>query len=84
MALKGDFIATDSILSRHIAASQTISSPNINGGNINIGNGRFSVNSSGNVSIAASSGNVGLKITNDKLEVYDESGNLRVKLGKLS
>ena len=84
MALKGDFIATDSILSRHIAASQTISSPNINGGNINIGNGRFSVNSSGNVSIAASSGNVGLKITNDKLEVYDESGKLRVKLGKLS
>ena len=84
MALKGDFIATDSILARHIAANQTISSPNINGGNINIGNGRFSVNSSGNVSIAASSGNVGLKITNDKLEVYDESGNLRVKLGKLS
>ena len=37
MALKGDFIATDSILARHIAANQSITSPIINSGVINSG-----------------------------------------------
>ena len=59
MALKGDFIATDSILSRHIKASQSIttpilSSPTINAGQINStainnGNGNFTVDAAGNL-----------------------------------
>lgn len=83
MALKGDFVATGSILGSHIAANQTIQAPNILGGSLNIGGGRFTVNGAGQVSIAAQSGNVGLKVTNERIEVYDESGVLRVRLGKL-
>ena len=59
MALKGDFIATNSILSRHIKASQSIttpilSSPTINAGQINStainnGNGNFTVDAAGNL-----------------------------------
>ena len=59
MALKGDFIATGSILSRHIKASQSIttpilSSPTINAGQINStainnGNGNFTVDAAGNL-----------------------------------
>ena len=47
MALKGDFIATDSILARHIAANQTISAPIIEGGSLDIGNGAAVINSDG-------------------------------------
>ena len=59
MALKGDFIATDSILARHIAASQSIvtpilTAPTINAGRlnsteINNGNGNFTVDAAGNL-----------------------------------
>ena len=59
MALKGDFIATGSILARHIKASQSIttpilSSPTINAGQINStainnGNGNFTVDAAGNL-----------------------------------
>ena len=59
MALKGDFIATDSILARHIKASQLIttpilSAPTINAGQINStsinnGNGNFTVDAAGNL-----------------------------------
>lgn len=83
MALKGDFVASGTILGSHIAANQTIQAPNILGGSLNIGGGRFTVNGAGQVNIAAQSGNVGLKITNERIEVYDESGVLRVRLGKL-
>ena len=37
----------------------------------------------GNINVEESSDNVGLKITNQSIIVYDESGNLRVKIGKL-
>ena len=57
---------------------------NISGGSLNIGGGRFSVSNTGQVSISAASGNVGMKMTNDRIEVYDENGVLRVRLGKLS
>ena len=59
MALKGDFIATGSILARHIAASQSIttpilSAPTINAGQINStainnGAGNFTVDAAGNL-----------------------------------
>ena len=84
MALSGDFVADGLIHGRHIAAGQTLSSPSIEGGSLNIGGGRFSVSSTGQVSISAASGNVGMKMTNDRIEVYDENGVLRVRLGKLS
>lgn len=83
LALGGDLIADGTILGQHIKANQTIQSPVINGGSLNINN-RFIVNGSGGVTIRANSGNVGMVITNDRIDVYDESGNLRVRLGKLS
>ena len=83
LALSGDLIADGTILGQHIKANQTIQSPVINGGSLNINN-RFIVNGSGGVTIRANSGNVGMVITNDRIDVYDESGNLRVRLGKLS
>ena len=84
MALSGDFVADGLIHGRHIAAGQTLSSPSIEGGSLNIGGGRFSVSNTGQVSISAASGKVGMKMTNDRIEVYDEKGVLRVRLGKLS
>lgn len=83
LVLSGDLIADGAILGQHIKANQTIQSPVINGGSLNINN-RFIVNGSGGVTIRANSGNVGMVITNDRIDVYDESGNLRVRLGKLS
>ena len=83
LALSGDLIADGTILGQHIKSNQTIQSPVINGGSLNINN-RFIVNGSGGVTIRANSGNVGMVITNDRIDVYDESGNLRVRLGKLS
>ena len=57
---------------------------NISGGSLNFGGGRFTVDNNGRVSMSAASGKVGMKMTNDGIEVYDENGVLRVKLGKLS
>nr|DAS09004.1 MAG TPA: tail protein [Caudoviricetes sp.] len=57
---------------------------NINGGSLNLGNGRFVVNNNGHLSMNATSGNVGMKITNERIDVYDEKGVLRVRLGKLT
>lgn len=57
---------------------------NINGGSLNLGNGRFVVNNNGNLSMNATSGNVGMKITNERIDVYDANGVLRVRLGKLT
>lgn len=57
---------------------------NINGGSLNLGNGRFAVNNNGQLSMSATSGNVGMKITNERIDVYDAKGVLRVRLGKLT
>lgn len=57
---------------------------NINGGSLNLGNGRFVVNNNGHLSMSATSGNVGMKITNERIDVYDANGVLRVRLGKLT
>ena len=80
MALSGDFVADGLIHGRHIAAGQTLSSPSIEGGSLNIGGGRFSVSNTGQVSISAASGNVGLKMTNDKIQFFNERGVLIVEL----
>lgn len=49
VAVNGDLIADGTILGKHIRANQTLTSPNINGGRLNIGNGNFIVDSNGNV-----------------------------------
>ena len=83
VAVNGDLIADGTILGQHIKANQTITAPVINGGELNINN-RFKVDKFGNTTIQSSAGNVGLKITDEKIEVYDAAGRLRVRLGKLS
>ena len=57
---------------------------NINGGSLNLGNGRFVVNNNGHLSMSATAGNVGMKITNERIDVYGAKGVLRVRLGKLT
>lgn len=52
----------------------------IRAGSMNLGNGRFVVNGDGQVSISAASGNVGLKMTNDKIQFFNERGALIVEL----
>lgn len=83
-------IATGAITGSKIAASQTISAPNISGGTLNLGSGNFVVDSGGNVTskgaftIAKNGTGVGgVKLTQDRLDVYDESGVLRVRVGLL-
>ena len=49
MALSGDFVADGLIHGRHIAAGQTLSSPSIEGGSLNIGGGQFTVSSDGSL-----------------------------------
>lgn len=85
LALSGDLIADGTILGQHIRANQTINSPIINGGSLNIGDGRFAVNNQGQVSIRANpNNNVGLYINNETIIVYDDRGMIRVKIGRLS
>ena len=83
VVLKGDLIADGTILGKHIAASQTISAPNIVGGSLNIAN-KFKVMTNGDVLIQAATGNTGMKLTSERIDVYDTSGKLRVRMGKLT
>lgn len=46
-------------------------------------NGRFIVDPSGNVTIRDSTNNVGLKISSQRIDVYDDAGILRVRMGYL-
>ena len=55
---------------------------NITGGSLNINN-RFKVSNQGQVEMRAAAGNVGLVINNNQIIVYDERGNIRVKIGQL-
>lgn len=84
MGLNGDLISDGTIHGRHIVAGTKIVSPEIEGGSLSIGNGRFTVNKDGEVQIVSSRANVGMKISNDRIDVYDEQGVLRVRLGKLN
>ena len=54
----------------------------ITGGSININN-RFKVSNQGKVEMRANQGNVGLVITNENILVFDEKGNLMIKIGKI-
>lgn len=78
----GGSIIANTIRGEHIMANQRISAPVIDGGSLNINN-RFVVDSNGNVEIRSASGNVGLVIRNERIDVYDDRGNLEVRLGKL-
>ncbi|ABR74614.1 hypothetical protein CBG46_09865 [Actinobacillus succinogenes] len=82
-AVHGGSIIANTIRGDHIQANQTLKSPYIEGGSLNINN-LFKVSSSGQVSIRAATGNVGLVINNEAIMVYDANGKLRVKMGKLS
>ncbi len=79
-----DFILPGSVSAETIKANTKLVAPLIEGGSLNIGSGRFTVDDSGAVKIRSSaSSNAGLIITNDVIEVRDANGRLRVKLGKL-
>ncbi|STP02093.1 phage tail protein [Haemophilus paraphrohaemolyticus] len=54
----------------------------ITGGSLNINN-RFKVSNQGQMEMRAAAGNVGLVINNNQIIVYDERGNVRVKIGQL-
>ncbi len=84
MGLNGDLISDGTIHGRHIVAGAKIVSPRIEGGSLSIGDGRFTVNKDGEVKISSVADKVGMKFTNDRIDVYDESGVLRVRIGKLS
>ena len=83
-AINGDLIADGTILGQHIRANQTIRAPVIEGGQLTIGGtgGTFAVNNSGQVYISAP-GQGGMRITNERIDVYDDNGVLRVRIGKL-
>ncbi|UOO89141.1 phage tail protein [Vitreoscilla massiliensis] len=84
LALNGNLIADGTILGRNIKAYQQIEAPIINGGQLNIGN-RFIVDSSGKVTIRENAtGTKGLILTNDSIKIYDETGALRVTIGKIA
>lgn len=84
VAVNGDLIANGTVLGRHIKANETINAPRITGGSLDIGGnqGRFTVNNQGAVNIT-SVGSGGLSITNERIEVIDARGVVRVRLGKL-
>ena len=95
-AVAAKHIATRSINSIHVAtrsltadrlsidklSSVSANLGEITGGSININN-RFMVNNWGTVEMRSGGGNVGLVVNNEQIIVYDERGNVRVKLGKL-
>ena len=53
----------------------------IRGGRMDLGNGRFVVENNGEVSLSSSSGQVGMKLKNERLTVQDSRGYLRVIVG---
>ena len=76
----GDLIADGSISAKHLVARIRLTAPEITGGSINIGNGRFTVNSQGDVSISAETGRKGLKLTSESIKMYDKQGRLRIEM----
>lgn len=84
-AIHGGSIIANTIRGDHIQANQEIRAPRISGGEIDIsGNdGILRVGRTGNFLVRASSQNRGLVMNNDQIIVYDDRGNVRVKIGKL-
>ena len=96
-AIAAKHIASNTISASHIVSKSltsdklnvsTLSAISANMGNITAGSlniaSKFIVSSSGAVEIRGASGNVGMIIRNDRIDVYDASGNLKVRLGKLT
>ena len=83
--MHGGSIIANTIRGDHIQANQEIRAPRISGGEIDIsGNdGILRVGRTGNFLVRASSQDRGLVMNNDQIIVYDERGNVRVRLGKL-
>ena len=83
--MHGGSIIANTIRGDHIQANQEIRAPRISGGEIDIsGNdGILRVGRTGNFLVRASSQDRGLVMNNDQIIVYDERGNVRVKIGKL-
>ena len=81
----GGSIIANTIRGNHIMANQEIRAPRITGGEIDIsGNdGILRVGRTGNFLVRASSQNRGLVMNNDQIIVYDDRGNVRVKMGRL-
>jgi hypothetical protein len=76
-------IAADRIAVANLAAiSANLGS--ITAGSIDIGGGKFAVDTSGNATIRSGTTGQRLEITNNVIRVYDASGVLRVKIGDLS
>ena len=90
--IAGNTITGDKLSSKTITADKinvtSLSSLSANIGAITAGSlniaSKFIVSSSGAVEIRGASGNVGMIIRNDRIDVYDDSGNLKVRLGKLT
>ena len=83
--IDGGRITTNSISANQISVgSLSAISANlghVTAGSINIG-GKFRVDNNGEVMIS-SGGSAGLRITNQRIDVFDENAKLRVRLGKL-
>jgi len=82
-----DILNATEITATNIKANATISSPKINGGiisggTLNIAN-RFTVDGAGNVKIRHDTGGDGMTIENNRIQVKDTAGVVRVKIGWL-
>ena len=55
----------------------------ITAGNINIGSGKFVVTSAGQTTIRSGTTGERLVISNNRIDVYDSTGTLRVRIGQL-
>ena len=78
-----DIVNAMSITADTIKANASITSPNISGGTLNIGGGNFQVNSAGTMTLRSGPGNTGMVLNNSRLDVYDDAGVLRVRIGLL-
>lgn len=76
-------VAADKIAVANLAAiSANLGS--VTAGSIDIGGGKFAVDSAGNATIRSGTTGQRLEVTNNVIRVYDASGVLRVKIGDLS
>ncbi|MDP8184423.1 phage tail protein [Phocoenobacter skyensis] len=86
-AVSADKISSGAITADKLSVSKlsALSSNlgDITAGSIDIGNGKFKVNSSGQVSIKGAGKDVGLVIDSERITVYDTNGKIRVRMGKL-
>ncbi len=83
----GDLVAGSVAADKISAANLAAISANlgaVTAGSIDIGGGKFTVDSSGNATIRSGTTGARLEVTNSVIRVYDVSGVLRVKIGDLA